>query len=72
MLLRGDFASLLPGMWLVTLLISLYLFAAPAKSGVGIGTPDNLIDDMKFLCVVRFATPQWWAGRGHRKMRRFR
>lgn len=25
----------------------------------------------RLFCVVRTATPQWRAGRGHRKMRRF-
>ncbi|EAO1505894.1 hypothetical protein ABS432_000147 [Salmonella enterica subsp. enterica] len=51
-----------------------YLLGAPAKSGAGISLLIDFIDDTKarlrFFCVVRSATSQWWAGRGRCKARR--
>lgn len=46
----------------------------PANSGAGIGTLRNVTGDIRrarvFFYVVRSVIPQWWAGRGHCKVRR--
>ncbi|WP_183059996.1 outer membrane beta-barrel protein [Salmonella enterica] len=48
-----------------------YLLHAPANSGAGLDLLTNFIDDTKarlrFFCVVRLATSQWWAGGGAAK-----
>ncbi|GEM_PF-2964983 len=46
-----------------------YLLATPAKSGVRVG-PLLFSSVIKLVFIAQPVTPQWWAGRWHRKVRR--